>query len=116
MKNNKSLNKFTERFGRPNASLSIMDYIMGGVGQTDEWIRVLREDPAIQSAEARLNDLEAEMDKDRAAAVDAAVCDLVGAHDTAAMLYGMRVMIAMYDAVQDPAAFSQHVLERIGEM
>ena len=112
---NDSLNSFTGKFGRLNQSSVIMDCIIDGVQDSDEWIRILNDDPRIQNAEKKMQAILATLPRNIELTIDRASNELLAAYIATSILYGMRVMIAMYDSAMDPAAFSRQVLESLGE-
>ena len=90
--------------------------VMQALRQTDEWDRLWKEDPAIQKAKAQL---ESVMERvglkipgQLADDLWSAVYGLTFASENASLLYGIRVMMVIYEAATCPDAIADKLMER----
>lgn len=74
--------------------------LMKAIQQTDEWDRIWRENPKIQAARSKLETaMEAIESKELRDSLSAAISELTTACENAAIRYGVRVTLALLNAV-----------------
>lgn len=100
-----------------NKNLALMDDIMGGITQSDEWNEILLHDPAIVAADNRW---EAAIEQAKALIPDELYVELHDSHEAKAsasgdvgILFGIHVADVIRDVVSRPADLSRYVLKRI---
>lgn len=95
-------------------NLTIMDSLIGAITQTSEWFAICREDPQIAACRQRLNNVlervGALVPEELLDELQDAMCYMDEAHETAAILYGIRVAIAFRDVSTRQTDLSQHII------
>ena len=98
-------------------NFEIMDALLSFITQTDEWNYIQTHDPQILAAQKQWDEtvdkIRAGVSDDMIDALEEAMLDYVTVRDDAAILYSLRVAIALIDAVNRPLELSQYVLDRI---
>lgn len=92
---------------------AIMDDIMDRITQTEEWNRIQLEDPQIAEAEREAEVLYRDLGGKEQDRVTELLAGLSTAYSYAAILYGMRVAVAIHEATADPCVMSRYVLKRL---
>lgn len=100
-------------------SLKIMDDIMPHVTQTEMWSSIQRSDPMGKDAETKLNcklnKLRSHVSEDLIEEIQDAAWGLTSAFEYSAILYGIRVALAIQEVATNPKALSQYILDRINK-
>ena len=98
-------------------NLALMDRIMGGITQSDEWNEIQISDPQISNADARWHGA---MEQVRDLIPDGLYDELCDAHVTeisaigdAGILYGIHVADVIRDVASRPVDLSKYVLKRM---
>ena len=99
-------------------NLLLMDDLISGITQTDEWAAIERNDPFIQSAANALSEaletLRESVPREVVDELQRRADDQAFAYINAAMLYGIHVAIALLDASTRPGDLSRHIMQRMG--
>ena len=74
-------------------------------------VSLRKRDPAIQKSWRHFEALLKQLPDDTAIHIEEAYSDLEGAVTSVAILYGMRVMWTMHEAMKSPAEMSQFLLD-----
>lgn len=97
--------------------IAIVDQIVSGVLQTDEWLNIQLNDPAIKRASEKFADvldrLKPLVPEELADELDIAVGECLSALETPAIMYGVFVADAIRTVSANPSDVSRHMLERI---
>lgn len=100
-------------------ALSMMDRIMDGIEQTEEWTELQLHDPGIKAADRRFNRaleaVEKYIPRKVYMELSDAHCEVVAAYCDAAILYGMRVAAVIQAAAANPSEMTRFWLERAKE-
>jgi len=94
-------------------NLELANEIMGAVEQTDAWFDAYKADPAIQKSSEHFHALLEQLPDEAGIQIGEAYNRLEADVSLVAILYGMRVMWALYEAMQDSAAVNKHILDRM---
>lgn len=98
-------------------SFAIMDKLMDAIEDNDMWDQIMQTDPMIQRAEqaryAAEKEAAAILPRDLFNRLSEATTSAESARITAAILYGMRVSMAISTATTNQVDFSQYVLDRM---
>lgn len=94
-------------------SLEIADEITGAIEQTDAWFEAYSADPSIQKSSEAFHFLIDHLPDGAGVQIGEAYNRLEADVTLAAILYGMRVMRALYEVIQSPEQLSQHILDRM---
>ena len=89
--------------------------IIDSIEQTNAWFEAYRADPAIKKDFEHFKSLIKQLPADTAMCIEEAYCRLESDVTTVAILYGMRAMLAIHEAMEDAAVISQYKLDRIGD-
>lgn len=93
--------------------LKLANEIMGAVEQSDAFFEAYKADPAIQKDWGHFQSLLKQLPDDMAKHIEGAYCRLESDVASVAILYGMRAMWALHETMNDPAAMSQFLLDRM---
>lgn len=93
--------------------IELANEIMGAVEQSDAWFEAYNTDPAIQKDWKHFTSLLAELPDDTAIHIEEAYSRLESDVISLAILYGMRAMWTMHEAMKAPAVMSQFLLDRM---
>ena len=100
-------------------SFAIMDGLMDAIVCNDVWTQIQQSDPMIQQAEqaryAAEKEAAAILPRDLFNRLSEATTIVESATVTAAILYGMRVSVAISAATANQADFSQYILDHTKE-
>lgn len=98
-------------------NLALMDSIMGGITQADEWDKIQMYDPEITAASDRW---EAAMEQAKALIPRELYNELYDAHEAGTsaigdvgILYGIHVADVIREVASSPADLSRHIQKRI---
>ncbi len=92
--------------------LALANEIMGAVEQSDAFFESYKADPAIQKDWKYFTSLLEQLPDAAAKQIEEAYSRLESDVTSVAILYGMRVMWTLHEAMKDPAAMSQFLLDR----
>lgn len=95
-------------------NLTIMASLIGAITQTSEWFDTCQKDPQITASRERLDTVlervGALIPEDLLDELQDAICAMDEAQETAAILYGIRVAIAIRDVSTRQTDLSQHII------
>lgn len=98
-------------------NLTLMDDIMGGITQADEWNNIQTSDPMITAASDRwsvaLEQAETLLPKELYKELCDAHTDGLSAIGDAGILFGIHVADVIRDVSSRPADLSRHIMERM---
>lgn len=93
----------------------VVDDLMNGIWNSDEWNRLQTNDPRIQAAEtafhALLYSLTGTIEKETCWQMEETIGELEAAMADTAILYGIHVANSIQLAAANPASYSAHRLE-----
>lgn len=99
------------------ASFVIMDKLMDAIEDNDTWDQIMQTAPMIQRAEQARYEAEKEaaaiLPRDLFNRLSETTTNVESARITAAILYGMRVSMAISTATTNQVDFSRYVLDRM---
>ena len=102
---------------KKDANIQLMDDLMNGIIQTDEWENIQNADPVIAAAFERfskaLDEVKSRITREQYVELSDAVCHYVASFDTAAILYGMHIATSIRDIAARPADLSGYILRRM---
>lgn len=95
-------------------NLNIMASLIGAITQTSEWFDTCQKDPQIMASRGRLDAVlervGALIPEELLDELQDAICAMDDAQETAAILYGIRVAIAIRDVSTRQTDLSQHIV------
>ena len=95
--------------------LRMIDDMMGALEQTDIWMKMINDDPRIDEGYNNLHLVIDGLPEDEQESIIDAVAELVYAHITPAILYGIRFSNALQAACEAPSLLGKDTLERAVE-
>lgn len=93
--------------------IELANEIMGAIEQTDAWFEAYSSDPSIQKSSEAFRSLIDQLPDGAGVQIGEAYNRLEADVTLAAIVYGMRVMRALYEVMQSPEQLSQHIIDRM---
>ena len=102
------------------AMLEVMSDILGALTDANPWGKAVYSDPMVCAADKEysiaFDELKAKYGEEEVTQIDEAHGAALSAYVDAAVLYGMRVMNALNDTIQNPSELGQYTRERINQL